>query len=321
MLELWTANTGTIVIPSTQQVVALYSAETGFDPAAQLVRDPATGNMVNPTDGGTDIGTNCQYLIDTGFLSHKIQGKGQVDPSNLDHVKWSIQIFGGLKIGIQLPDYAEDAFSTGVWDYQGQSYQIEGGHDVPIIRYTTDATDGIIFDTVTWGRRIQMTLAFFQKFCDQAEVASSRDFVTSKGLSPAGFSVDQMTADLAAVSSGADLQAVAQSTPQEWSVVAKHTAPKPPSGRGRWIPISELPSANHSTASSVAVLTRILTDKLNKAKSGNFDPANHDGIWVPDPAENTGGYPMAKQVREKTGGHPMLYGERTGGYPMARYIA
>src|SRR5579859_963052 len=60
-LMLRTANSSSIVVPTTAQTLALYSAVTGFNPNAG-----PSGN--NPTDQGTDETSMCQYMVNTGFL-------------------------------------------------------------------------------------------------------------------------------------------------------------------------------------------------------------------------------------------------------------
>jgi hypothetical protein len=283
-----------ITIPDSA-VLAAYEAVSGYNP-----EDPKTDRGANELD-------LLNYWRKTGIGGYRITAYVGLEPHNSDHVKDAIDIFGNCYIGLALPVSAQTQLiwtvppggpvghgAPGSW----------GGHAVIVVGY-----DARTLTVVTWGKLQQMTWQFWDTYCDEAYGLLCTQL----------WKKNPVNLDVATLM--ADLQAVAQSTPEEWSIVAKHTEPKPPTGQGRWIPMSELPSGNHSTASSVAVLTRILTDKLSKANSQTFDSANHDGIWVPDLAENTGGYPMLKQVDERTGGHPMLYGERTGGYPMARYIA
>ena len=78
----------------------------------------------------------CQYLVDTGFLGHKANATGNIDPANLDHIKWCIQLFGLCRIGLNLPVYAENQFLAGQdWDVSTQGDQSTNGHDVPLVGY------------------------------------------------------------------------------------------------------------------------------------------------------------------------------------------
>jgi hypothetical protein len=57
---LWTANNGGIQIPSVDDVISVYSAQTGYKPS-----DPST-------DHGAYPDANAEYLRKTGFRGHKI---------------------------------------------------------------------------------------------------------------------------------------------------------------------------------------------------------------------------------------------------------
>ena len=96
-LMLRTANTGTIMVPTDDDVLKLYEVVGGFDPS-KTARDGT-----NPTDQGCDENAMCVYLENTGFLGHKSDATGTIEPSNLDHIHWCIQLFGACRIGINVP--------------------------------------------------------------------------------------------------------------------------------------------------------------------------------------------------------------------------
>jgi len=280
-----------ITIPDSA-VLAAYEAISGYDP-----KDPNTDHGANELDV-------LNYWRKIGIGGYQIDAYVGLEPHNPDHIKDAIEIFGNCYIGLALPVSAQTQLvwtvppggpighgAPGSW----------GGHAVIVVGY-----DARTLTVVTWGKLQQMTWQFWDNYCDEAYALLCTQLWTK----------NPVNLDVAALM--ADLQAVAQSTPQEWTTIVKHTERKMPTGRGRWIPISELTYVDHPDASSVAVLHRVFIEKLGKAKSAEFDLANRKGIWV---AENTGGYPMLKDSGEDTGGYRMLYGERTGGYPMARFIA
>jgi len=179
-LMLWTANgSGQIVVPTTAQAIAVYSALTGYDGT------PAT-------DHGADVDTVAQYMKSTGMLGHKIDGWGNVDPAVTPFVKWGIEIFGTVKMAFVVPDFAEPDFEAGIpWDYTGQPYKIEGGHDTPLVMYQSDGTD-VMWEVITWGRRQKMTSRFFNHFVMAVVAPVSHDFVKSTGLAPSGYGLTQM---------------------------------------------------------------------------------------------------------------------------------
>lgn len=185
-LMLRTANAGTIVIPTTQNILDLYSAETGFNPA-----DPNT-------DQGTDETSDCAYMVSTGLLGHKASATAPIDPANWTHLQWGVQIFGSVKLGIVVTQGMMDQFNAGQpWDGTGDQTQL-GGHDVPLIRYYSDGSS----DVITWGKRQHVEAPFFAPSANIVEEAHGlpfADFIKATGVTVAGFDLAQMLADLQAV--------------------------------------------------------------------------------------------------------------------------
>lgn len=190
-LMLRTANTGPAMVqPTADQVLALYSAETGFDPG----RTDPRGD--NPTDQGTDELSACQYMETTGFLGHRARATAAVDPLNFDHVRWAIQLFGSLRTGFNVPGYAMDQFNQGqTWDVKAGAVNVVGGHDVPFVRY-----DQGLFYCVTWGKLQAVTPAFVQAFFDEAHVLLFDDWIAQGGLAPSRLDMAQLLGDLDEVS-------------------------------------------------------------------------------------------------------------------------
>lgn len=183
-LMIRTANASTVVVPTDADIVALYEAVGGYDPT-----DPST-------DRGCDETAMCQYLEATGFLGHRSDGTGMVDPTNFDHVKWCCQLFGHCRIGFNVPSYAMDQFGAGKsWDLDaGGDQTIVGGHDVPIVHADRD-----LLYCVTWGKVQAMTPAFFAKFTEEAHAEVFGDWIKQGGMAPSGFNLDQLAVDLASL--------------------------------------------------------------------------------------------------------------------------
>ena len=92
----WTANAGKkMVTPTDKQIVAAYSAITGY----------------NPTTGANDNGAQeidvLNYWRQTGIASHKIGAYVALEPANHIHIMDSVYIFEGCYIGVQLPISAQ----------------------------------------------------------------------------------------------------------------------------------------------------------------------------------------------------------------------
>jgi hypothetical protein len=101
-------------------------------------------------------------------------------------------MFGGVYIGVALPNTAQkqdvwDVVKTGGADAKPGSW---GGHCVFVPKYDEHG-----FTCITWGALKTMTLAFWEKYCDEAHTLLSEVWITAKG-SPAGFDQAQLQADL-----------------------------------------------------------------------------------------------------------------------------
>lgn len=181
MLMLFTAHTGTMVVPTVDQVLHVYSAISGYD--------PATG----ANDNGAAIQDVLQYWQTTGIAGHKILGFAQVDPTNFDEVKQAIWLFGGTDVGITVYQSMEDQFNAHQpWD--NPSGDQLGGHSIPIFGYGSDGCTG-----VTWAALQQMGWQDFAQICNEAWVVITQDWINKQGLAPNGFDLASLQADMAAL--------------------------------------------------------------------------------------------------------------------------
>jgi hypothetical protein len=181
-LMLRTANAGSILVPTDTEVIALYAAIGGYVPG-----DPST-------DNGCDETTACEYLEKAGFLGHKSDATGTVDPANLDHLRWCNQLFGSCRLGLNLPQSAMDQFNAGQpWDIGGDG-TIIGGHDVPLVDYRGD-----MFYCVTWGKLQEATPAFILKYADEAHSELFFDWVQRQNTAPSGFDLAELAAKIMAL--------------------------------------------------------------------------------------------------------------------------
>jgi hypothetical protein len=185
----WTASAQSkMVTPSDQQIVAAYSAITGY----------------NPKTGANDNGAQeidvLNYWRQTGIAGHKIQAFVGLEPSNHTHIMDGVWMFGGCYIGLALPKTAQgqtqnhqpwSVISTS-GDGQPGSW---GGHAVPVVAY-----DARSLTVVTWGALQTMTWGFWAAYCDEAYAILSPDYLEKKGgqiIAPSGFNLAQLQEDLA----------------------------------------------------------------------------------------------------------------------------
>jgi hypothetical protein len=181
---LATAHTGELVTPSKEDVLAVYSAVTGYD--------PATG----ANDNGAVITAILEYWRTTGIAGHKILAWASINPANIIEVKQGIQLFGGVDIGVQLPVSAMQQFNSGIpWQIKTPDGGLDGGHSVPMFGY-----GGFGANCITWGQRQGMAWTWFTRYCDEAYVVITPDwFNKATSLTPSGFDLATLEADLKAL--------------------------------------------------------------------------------------------------------------------------
>ena len=182
-VQVWTANTGTLTTIPDATIESYYEQWDGY-----VAGDPSTDN------GGIELDVLNDFQKN-GFAGHKLLAFADPKPSNLIAIRQSIDLFGGVYIGLALPITAQ---SQAVWDVvpKGGANAKKGswgGHCVFVPKY-----DAKGFTCITWGQPKTMTLAFWKKYCDEAHTLFSQDWLTDKG-SPAGFDQSQLQTDLHAI--------------------------------------------------------------------------------------------------------------------------
>ncbi len=142
----WTANVGSEVTPGDPEVIAAYAAITGYDPKTGAHDDGAVE---------TDV---LNYWRKTGIGGHKILAYTALEPSNRQHVKDAVDLFGGCYIGLALPTSAQ---TQTVWSVPPGGAVGPGapgswgGHAVPVVAYDSHGPT-----VITWGAPKRMTWSF-----------------------------------------------------------------------------------------------------------------------------------------------------------------
>jgi hypothetical protein len=176
---------------TTAGVLSDYAAGTGFDPKAG-----PPGH--NPTDKGSDVHDVLKYRRKTGIVDaaekrHKIGAFVKLEPKNLTHVYQALYLFQVVGIGIEFPGTAMEQFNEGKPWSVVPGASIEGGHYVCCVGKRQN------IDIVTWGALQQMTIEFFETYCDEAWVYISGEEISDTGKDLEGFDLAQLRADLAAI--------------------------------------------------------------------------------------------------------------------------
>jgi len=176
--------TNTVPIPTANAVVEQYCIAQGCTPA-QLFADP------NTYDNGEDEVTTLTNWCKTVEYGTKLAFTAPVDVKSQKDIKNGIYLGGGLYIGIQLPQSAEEQFPN-KWTWQPSSPSL-GGHCVWLTGYTDDYVA-----LVTWGALIQCTWQFLLNVIDEAHALVLPQTV-SAGKSPTGLLIPKWESDLNAL--------------------------------------------------------------------------------------------------------------------------
>jgi len=182
-VQVWSANLGKEITVDDNTVLSYYENWDGYNPA-----DPST-------DAG---GIELDVLNDwhkNGFSGHALLAFATPKVSNLDQIRQSINLFGGVYIGLGLPITAQ---TQDVWDVvpKGGANAKKGswgGHCVFVPKYDQHG-----FTCITWGGLKTMTVPFWKKYCDEAYTLLGQDWINEKG-SPSGFNQTQLQADLGSI--------------------------------------------------------------------------------------------------------------------------
>jgi hypothetical protein len=182
---LMTAHTGSMYFPSLGDILAAYSAVSGFDAG------PPVQN-----DNGAAISDVLEFWRVSGIAGRKILGWAQIDWQNINAVKQAIWLFGALDIGIQLPKSAMEQTNAGqTWEVLSDDGGILGGHSVPMFGYGSLGAN-----CNTWGARQGMSWDWFAKYCDEAYAIITQDWINeATEKTPSGFDLATLQSDLAAL--------------------------------------------------------------------------------------------------------------------------
>jgi hypothetical protein len=175
----WTANSSTLITPTNDDVLRAYEAITGYTP-----NNPATDN------GAVELEV-LKYWQTTGIANHKIGAFVSVNPKNILHLKIAIWLFGGVYTGVDLTEDDMNAVESGITTWQYTTGNIIGGHAIPSFSFSENT-----FEYITWGAVQSATYDWVTNRTEEAYALISQDWINNTGLSPSGFNMDQLVADL-----------------------------------------------------------------------------------------------------------------------------
>ena len=203
MLMLFTAHTGKMVTPTLAEVMAAYSAISGYDP---LQTQP---DGSNPTDVGCNTEDVLEYWRTTGIAGHKILAWVKTAPTQ-EAIKQAIYLFGGAALDIAVYQWMMDQFSGHQpWDTPALAARpwwkkiiepvsaapLLGYHAVPFFGFGSDGITG-----VTWGALQSMGWPTALSIMQNNYAVITQDWIdAATEKTPSGFDLAQLQADLAAL--------------------------------------------------------------------------------------------------------------------------
>ena len=182
MIECWTANTTGEEYIDDNSVLNAYIALTGYD--------PITGQ--NKT--GVGFTNLMKYWRSTGISNHKIKAYTAVKYIKPELVRACIYLFGGAFAGLAMPKSLNTDLD--IWDIMpgdltgDNAPGSDGGHAIALFGY-----DEQYITFVTWGKKKQLTWAFWQAYSNELYAVISPDFFNGDKTA-LGFDVTTLEADL-----------------------------------------------------------------------------------------------------------------------------
>ena len=179
-IQVWSLNDEKEITLPDKDILEQYGYWCGFNPS-------------NPseTDNGCIELEVLNHWKKYTFNGKKLKAFATVSVSNQTEIKNSIALFGGIYIGLNVPNYVMNTLTT-----PGSTWNIEpndgtaGGHCVYVCGY-----DSATLTFISWGSVYKMTWGFWKTYVDEAYCLLGADWVQSK--SPNGLDLAQLEADLA----------------------------------------------------------------------------------------------------------------------------
>ncbi len=181
LIEEWSANANTEIVPADSDIISAYSAVSGYD--------PSTGENDN---GAYELDV-LNYWRNTGIANRKIYAYAACEPRNHSHIKASVYLFGGCYLGVALPLSAQNQRIWSVTRGPDAEPGSWGGHAVPIVAF-----DAHYVTVVTWGQLMKATWSFIDKYTDESYAILSQDFINN-GIAPNAIDWTSLQADLSKI--------------------------------------------------------------------------------------------------------------------------
>lgn len=182
LIECWSLNaSGAENMIQDNDVLNAYIALTGYNP------------QTGANDNGAPEIDALNYWRHNGIAGHKILAYASIDLKDPETIKQNIYLFGGIYIGLLLPNSIN---GQDIWDVPSEGMTGDGkpdslgGHCVIVLAYDDEGLTAI-----TWGAAKKMTWAFWKAYCDEAYAIISPDFFKSN-IDPNAMDLHTLELDL-----------------------------------------------------------------------------------------------------------------------------
>jgi hypothetical protein len=180
-VQIWSANSAVEITIPDAAVLHAYERWCGYNP-----------QVPSSDQGGVELDVLLSFKRE-GFAGHLLIAFADVFPSDTESIKQSIYLFGGLYIGLMVPNYIMEKMPP-VWSVSHGKASLAGGHCVFITGYDLEH-----ISFISWGQLYKMTWGFWREYVDECHALLSQDFIDSRGLDPNGFNIAQLTLDLQSI--------------------------------------------------------------------------------------------------------------------------
>jgi hypothetical protein len=193
-IQVWSFNTGKMDTEPDSDVEKLYILACGYNP-----RVPGEGPGGNEQHVLTYLLKQGAPTGPKGAERHKIAAFVEVDPRNVDDVKWTINDCGLAYIGFNVPQSVQPPNEPppSVWNYEPDQSNIIGGHAVILAGYDDKGAR-----VVSWGQYYTMTWEFFAHFVDEVYAIADEDWIAKKKTTPGGLTLEELEAQMQALQAG-----------------------------------------------------------------------------------------------------------------------
>lgn len=182
---------GNCVIATAANLLATWSfCETGRDTSItdqDCIELSRTMGALN----GYSILERLNYWRKLGMWNNCTWAYASVNPDDKNMVKFSINSFGGLDVGVNMPRAWQN---QPVWlPGSGPAYRPNswGAHSVPIVGY-----DKSNYYCLTWGRVQPIQIEALEQFCDEAYCLINPQWFCKDGLTMSGLDLVSLHRDL-----------------------------------------------------------------------------------------------------------------------------